>query len=80
MSLQLINQYYSELDRVLKFAGSKNGTTVRNAFYNLLNEYGYKKYLLAEVPILPAAVAAYRRSWAIAPQAARSPGCINVNL
>src|SRR5208283_2975454 len=45
MSVQLINQYYSKLDRIHKFGGSRNETTVRNAFYNLLNEYAHKRDL-----------------------------------
>ena len=45
MSIQLINQYYSKLDRIHKFGGSKNETTVRNAFYNLLNDYAHTRDL-----------------------------------
>jgi BASS family bile acid:Na+ symporter len=37
-------------------------------------------YFLTEVPILLATVAAYRRWWATAPQAAHSAGGVNVNL
>ena len=45
MSVQLINQYYSKLDRILRFGGSRNETAVRSAFYNLLNEYAHKRDL-----------------------------------
>ncbi len=45
MSVQLINQYYSNLDRILKFSGSSNESTVRSAFYSLLNEYAHKRDL-----------------------------------
>ncbi len=54
MSVQLINQYYSKLDRILKFGGSSNESTVRSAFYNLLNEYAHKKdlELVTEVSLI----------------------------
>src|SRR5208283_4344064 len=45
MSLQLINQYYSNLDRILRFGGSRNETAIRSAFYKLLNEYAHKRDL-----------------------------------
>ncbi len=45
MSIQLINQYYTKLDRIHKFGGSRNETTVRNAFYNLLNDYAHTRDL-----------------------------------
>ena len=39
MSKLLINQYYTNHDRALQFAKSKNETSVRHPFLNLLNEY-----------------------------------------
>ncbi len=45
LSVQLINQYYSGLDRILKFGGSRNESTIRSAFYSLLNEYAHKRDL-----------------------------------
>jgi predicted helicase len=45
MSIQLINQYYNKLDRIHNFGGSRNETTVRNAFYNLLNDYAHTRDL-----------------------------------
>jgi len=42
MSKLLINQYYTNLDRALQFAKSKNETSVRHPFLNLLNEYATK--------------------------------------
>ncbi|MBI4847536.1 MAG: hypothetical protein HY808_03030 [Nitrospirae bacterium] len=52
MSIQLINQYYSKLDRILQYGGSTNETAVRNAFYALLNEYAHKRNLelVTEIP------------------------------
>ena len=46
MSNQLINQYYSKLDRILKFGGSKNETAIRSAFQNLLEQYCANKNLI----------------------------------
>ncbi len=42
MSKLLINKYYTDLDRALQFAKSKNETSVRHPFLNLLNEYARK--------------------------------------
>ncbi|QWR76109.1 type ISP restriction/modification enzyme [Candidatus Magnetomonas plexicatena] len=54
MSIPLINQYYSKLDRIIQYGGSRNETSVRNAFYNLLNEYANKKKLelVTEIPVM----------------------------
>ena len=39
MSRLLIHQYYSEVDKIIQFGGSKKETSLRVAFQNLLNEY-----------------------------------------
>jgi predicted helicase len=54
MSVQLINQYYTKLARILQFGGSRNETAVRGAFYNLLNEYAHKRdlELVTEIPCM----------------------------
>ncbi len=39
MSKQLINQYYNQLDRLIQYGGSRNETSIRGAFQNLLNDY-----------------------------------------
>jgi predicted helicase len=54
MSLQVINQYYSNLDRIIRYGGKKNETAIRSAFYNLLNEYAHKRNLelVTEIPCL----------------------------
>jgi hypothetical protein len=39
MSRLLIQQYYSEVDKIIQFGGSKKETSLRVAFQNLLNEY-----------------------------------------
>ncbi|MFY7788746.1 MAG: N-6 DNA methylase, partial [Thermoflexibacteraceae bacterium] len=45
MSLQLINQYYNELHRAKQFGGSKNETSIRGAFLNLVNGLARPKNL-----------------------------------
>jgi len=42
MSKLLINKYYTDLDRALQFGKSKNETSIRIPFFNLLNEYARK--------------------------------------
>ena len=51
MSLYAINNYYNELDKIIQFGGSKKETAIRNAFYNLLNDYARSKdlMLIAEI-------------------------------
>ncbi|KAM3091263.1 type ISP restriction/modification enzyme [Phormidesmis sp. 146-35] len=39
MSKLLVSQYHAELDRIIQYGGSKNETSIRNAFERLLNEY-----------------------------------------
>ncbi|MGB3508723.1 MAG: type ISP restriction/modification enzyme [Microcoleaceae cyanobacterium] len=39
MSQLLINQYYTEVDRIIQYGGSRNESSIRFAFQNLLNEY-----------------------------------------
>jgi predicted helicase len=51
MSKLLINQYYSNLDKVYQFGKSKNEQSIRIPFFNLLNEYAHKQNyeLLAKI-------------------------------
>jgi predicted helicase len=42
MSKVSIHQYYQHLDRTLQFGKSKNEQSIRNHFWNLLNEYARK--------------------------------------
>jgi predicted helicase len=46
MSIYAINQYHKELEKIIHYGGSKKETAIRNAFYNLLNEYAQAKDLL----------------------------------
>ena len=45
MSKLLIQQYYTKLDKVLQYGGSRNETSIRRPFENLLNDYAQKKNL-----------------------------------
>ena len=46
MSRLHINQYYAQLDRTLQYGGSRNETSIRNTFFNLLNTYAEQRDLL----------------------------------
>lgn len=53
MSEFSIKQYQNEVEKIIHFGGTKKETAIRNAFYNLLNEYANQKGLLlvTEIPI-----------------------------
>ncbi len=57
MSIHSINQYQNEVEKIIHFGGTKKETAIRNAFYNLLNEYAKQKGLMIvpEVTIKTAA-------------------------
>lgn len=46
MSLHSIHQYQNEVEKIIHFGGTKKETAIRNAFYNLLNEYAKQKGLM----------------------------------
>lgn len=46
MSQFAIKQYQSEVEKIIQFGGTKKETAIRNAFYNLLNDYAKSKGLL----------------------------------
>lgn len=46
MSLQLIQQYYTKVEKLIQYGGSKNETAIRSAFQNLLEQYCADKNLL----------------------------------
>jgi hypothetical protein len=46
MSLMAIQKYHNEVQNIIDFGGSKKETAIRNAFYNLLNEYASQKGLI----------------------------------
>lgn len=39
MSIYAIRSYHRELEKIINYGGSKKETAIRNAFYNLLNQY-----------------------------------------
>ena len=46
MSSFSITNYYNELEKIVRFGGSKKETAIRNAFYYLLNDYAKQKDLM----------------------------------
>jgi type I restriction-modification system DNA methylase subunit len=46
VSIYAINHYHQELEKIIHYGGSKKETAIRNAFYNLLNEYARSKELM----------------------------------
>ena len=46
MSEFSIKQYQNEVEKIIQFGGTKKETAIRNAFYNLLNEYASQKGLM----------------------------------
>ncbi|MBK8805525.1 MAG: N-6 DNA methylase [Bacteroidales bacterium] len=46
MSIHSVKQYQSEVEKIIHFGGTKKETAIRNAFYNLLNEYAKQKGLI----------------------------------
>ncbi|MDM8521946.1 N-6 DNA methylase [Desulfococcaceae bacterium HSG8] len=46
MSKQIINQYYNEIDRYKRYGGTRNESSVRRAFANLLETYCRTKNLV----------------------------------
>lgn len=46
MSKQAINSYYNQLDKLIRFGGSHNETSIRRAFSTLVNSYAERRNLL----------------------------------
>jgi predicted helicase len=46
MSLQLIQQYYSTVDKLIQYGGSRNETAIRSAFQRLLDQYCSNRNLI----------------------------------
>ena len=53
MSIQLIQRYYAEIDRIIRYGGSRNESSLRKAFQDLLEQYARAKglVLVAEVEL-----------------------------
>src|SRR6266540_2034067 len=46
MSIQLIQQYYSNVERLIRYGGTRNESSLRKAFQELLDHYARSKNLL----------------------------------
>ena len=46
MDIHSIKKYYAEVDKIIQFGGSKKETSIRNAFYVLLNDYAKQRNLI----------------------------------
>ena len=53
MSIQLIQRYYAEIDKIIRYGGSWNESSLRKAFQELLEQYARAKglVLVAEVEL-----------------------------
>lgn len=53
MSIHAVKKYQLEVEKIIQYGGSTNETAIRNAFYNLLNEYARQKglVLITEITI-----------------------------
>lgn len=53
MSIQLIQKYYAEIDRIIRYGGSRNESSLRKPFQDLLEGYARAKGLVvvAEVEL-----------------------------
>ncbi len=45
MSLQAIQKYYTEVERIIRFGGTRKETAIRTPFINLINDYAYNNEL-----------------------------------
>jgi hypothetical protein len=43
MSIQLIQQYYNNVDRLIRYGGTPNETSLRKAFQELLDYYARRR-------------------------------------
>jgi hypothetical protein len=46
MSVQLITQYYAEVEKTIRYGGTSKETAIRTAFQNLLNDYAQQQNLM----------------------------------
>jgi len=46
MSIQLIQKYYAEVDKIKRYGGSLNESSLRKAFHDLLEQYARGKNLM----------------------------------
>ena len=46
MSVQLVQQYYAKVEKLIQYSGTRNESTLRKAFEDLLEQYAHSKNLL----------------------------------
>jgi hypothetical protein len=46
MSRQLLNEYYNRLAETIRYGGNRNETSIRHAFFQLVNDYAERRNLL----------------------------------
>jgi len=46
MSIQLIQQYYSKVEQMIRYSGTRNESTLRKPFQDLLEQYAHSKNLV----------------------------------
>jgi hypothetical protein len=46
MSIQLIQQYYAKVEQMIRYGGTRNESTLRKPFQNLLEQYARSKNLV----------------------------------
>ncbi len=46
MSIQLVQQYYSKVDQMIRYGGTRNESTLRKPFQDLLEQYAHSKKLV----------------------------------
>ncbi len=45
MSIQLIHQYYAKVDKMIRYSGTRNESTLRKCFQDLIEQYAHSKGL-----------------------------------
>ena len=53
MSIQLIQQYYSKVEQVIRYGGSWNESSLRKPFQDLLEQYARAKGLVLVAEVSP---------------------------
>ena len=48
MSIQLIQQYYARVEKLIQYTGSHNESTLRKPFQDLLEQYAHSKNRFAD--------------------------------
>ena len=56
MSIQLIQKYYADVDKIIRYGGPRNESSLRKLFQDLLEQYARSKNLMlvAEVEYVSA--------------------------